>query len=164
MTDFSLWSKLFHWLEAPFFFFGLSYALPLSHTHITCGLYPSSVFPAILRMSYSLGEWVWSLERSSSEVGPSGHCRRALEVLWEKPLRSAMATEGLQHSTSSPRSDLRKGNLGWRIRWVVPELFPERSASPEPPTRIHMTTHMCVSVCVLYLRYKNALVHSVLLI
>lgn len=82
--------------------------------------------------------------------GPSGHCRWALEVLWEKPLRSAMATGGLQHSTSSPCADLRKGNLGWRNRGVAPELFPEHSAYPVPPTRFHMTVKslsVCVCVC-----------------
>ncbi len=82
--------------------------------------------------------------------GPSGHCRRALEVLWEKPLRSAMATGGLQHSTSSPCADLRKGNLGWRNRGVAPELFPEHSVYPVPPTRFHMTEKslsVCVCVC-----------------
>ncbi len=62
-----------------------------------------------------------------------------------------MATGGLQHSTSNPCADLRKGNLGWRNRGVAPELFPEHSVYPVPPTRFHMTEKrlsVCVCVCV----------------
>lgn len=151
MTEFSFWSKLFHGLEASFFLsFSLSCVLSLSRIHTSHVAYSPALCSQLYWVCLTvLVKRVWSLQRSSSEVGPSGHRRQALEVLWEKPLRSAMATEGLQHSTSSPRSDLRKGNLGWRIRGVVPELFPERSASSEPPTRIHMTAHMCVCVHVI---------------
>lgn len=62
-----------------------------------------------------------------------------------------MATRGLQHSTSIPCTDLRKGYLGWRNRRVAPDLFTETCACPVPPTSVCSvyTDDVCTCECVL---------------